>query len=78
MPGQTKDARVPRPGKRYVYMVHASCQGYVTAKADYTFSQATGEPFDLKSVIFKSARLLPCLKVIEVKLEWPNDAKSTQ
>ena len=71
------DETATGPEERYIFMVCVSLLEGMASKADYD-AQATGEPFDLKSVVFKSARLLPSLKVIEVKLEWPDDAKSTQ
>ena len=58
-------------------MVRVSCKGCVASKTNYD-AQATGEPFDMKSVVFASAKLSPCIKVIKVKLHWPDDADSTR
>ena len=57
-------------------MVRVSRQGCVASETDYAccYAQASGEAFDLKSVFFRSAQLSPCLKVIDVKVDWSDGA----
>ena len=71
------DETATGPEERYIFMVCVSLLEGMASKADYD-AQATGEPFDLKSVVFKSAKLSPCLKVIKVKLDWPDNAEATR